>query len=172
MSEDSYGLRPDQRQDRRDIEREATTLEDLGYHQDRRKGNLSSGDLAEKPLTLTMKKFKFIKFPGDRESKLKIYFEEFDKPYISNKTNVDLLARMMQSSSFEDWTGQKVVFYYDPGITMEDEVTGGIRVCGEEELPEHVLAYYDAIEEGSLQEDKGLEEEERAATDVQGLEES
>ena len=172
MTEESYGLRPDKRQERRDIERDATTLEDLGYNQDRRKGNLSSGDLAEKPLTLTMKKFKFIKFPGDREDKLKIYFEEFDKPYISNKTNVDLLARMMQSSSFEDWTGQKVVFYYDPGITMEDEITGGIRVCEEGALPKHVVAYYDAIKEGAPQ-GTGVElGEERVATDVQGLEES
>ena len=171
MTEESYGLRPDRRQERRDIERDATTLEDLGYNQDRRKGNLSSGDLAEKPLTLTMKKFKFIKFPGDKEEKLKIYFEEFDKPYISNKTNVDLLARIMQSSSFEDWTGQKVVFYYDPGITMEDEITGGIRVCEEGALPAHVVAYYDAIKEGAPSANGGPEEE-REATDVQGLEES
>ncbi len=51
-----------------------------------------------------MEKFRAVKFPGDNEKKLKIYFSDYDKPYISNKSNLDTLARIMQSTKFTEWS--------------------------------------------------------------------
>ena len=164
MSE-NYQLDPRQHSKRRDLEEEATDIGELLNRNRGRKRNFSKEDVATEPLVLTMEKFRFVKFPDSPEKKLKIYFSDYEHPYISNKLNMSELAIMFQSTSLSEWAGEKVCFYLDPTVTMEDEVTGGIRVCLEGQIPEHVVAFYE-----SLQEDKGggeqEEQEEQEAHDI------
>ena len=145
-SEMDYGFDPKKYKTRRFEEADIDDISQLGGKKQVRRGNIGKGDVAAEPLTITIKRVSAVLFPGDTEKKLKIYFEDYDKPYISNKTNVDLLTMALQSTKPSDWIGHKVRFYFDPDVMMDDQVVGGVRVGSPDEpLPDHVEEYYASL---------------------------
>ena len=62
------------------------------------------------------------------EYKWCLTFEDSDKPFVLNMTNIQLLERICDSDNTDDWIGKKVVLFTDPTISYGGKVTGGIRV--------------------------------------------
>lgn len=85
----------------------------------------------EDPVLLTIAAFKKInvaKDGADPELKWGISFQESDKPLIANSTNLQLIAKICQSTESDDWIGQQVVLYHDPNVTFGGKLVGGIRI--------------------------------------------
>ena len=142
---EQYGLEDSAYLPRRSKEEDVTDVAELGAASRSRKTNLTKEDVATEPLTVTMAKFKSVNFPGDTRPKLKIYFSDYDKPYISNVSNIDTLTRIMQSTQVKDWVGEKIMLYFDPYVEFEDRNTGGIRLCAVGELPADIEDYYSSL---------------------------
>ncbi len=107
---------------------------------------LGSRDFQKAPKKLTVKDVGSIKFPGDRENKLKINFEEVPQAYAANLLNEATMMETIQSLEVDDWLGTEWIFYFDPEVEYEGENTGGVRVIpADQDLPEHVQEYYDAL---------------------------
>lgn len=63
-----------------------------------------------------------------REMKWTLKFDELDKPMVLNKTNINRIARALNSQDTDDWVGKKVVAYNDPDVEFGGEAVGGIRI--------------------------------------------
>lgn len=61
------------------------------------------------------------------EEKVVIKFDEFEKSFVANLTNVYMIAGLL-GEDYTEWPGQKIVLYFDPTIMFKGKVTGGIRV--------------------------------------------
>ncbi len=76
----------------------------------------------------------------DAEMKWVLYFNETQKAWTLNKTNIKLLETICMTDEADDWVGKQVVLYWDPTVDYMGKVTGGIRVRApktqqEKELP-------------------------------------
>ena len=63
----------------------------------------------------------------DRETKPVIYFEEFSKALVCNKTNARTIARALSSEDFDDWIGRRIALYRTE-VEFGGEMMEGIRV--------------------------------------------
>jgi hypothetical protein len=63
-----------------------------------------------------------------KEMKWILGFDELEKPMVLNKTNINRIARAVQSDDTDHWIGKKVVVYNDPDVEFGGEIVGGIRV--------------------------------------------
>lgn len=57
-----------------------------------------------------------------------VRFDEFDKPMVLNRTNIEALADACGSDESDDWIGQSVVVYVDPNVSYAGKRTGGLRI--------------------------------------------
>lgn len=57
-----------------------------------------------------------------------IYFKEFDKGMVLNWTNMQLIARVLDSEETNDWLDKKIELYEDPNVSFGGNLVGGIRV--------------------------------------------
>ncbi len=62
------------------------------------------------------------------EMKWVMVTREFDKPLITNQTNLQLIAKFLGTKITEEWVGKQVVLYDEPSVVFGGELTGGIRV--------------------------------------------
>ena len=60
--------------------------------------------------------------------KFAMSFQEFDKPWIPNRTNIGSCKRILGSDR-SHWVGKKLVLYNDPNISVAGKLTGGIRTA-------------------------------------------
>jgi hypothetical protein len=63
----------------------------------------------------------------DSEEKPVIFFEEFDKGLVCNKTNWQMISRVCGSDDSDDWVGRRIALY-STDVQFGNEVTRGIRV--------------------------------------------
>ena len=61
------------------------------------------------------------------ELKWVTYFREVEKGFVTNWTNLQLIAKAMGSDEVETWTGKQIVLYDDPNVSFGGKLTGGIR---------------------------------------------
>lgn len=61
------------------------------------------------------------------EQKWTIWFWEFDKPMVLNKTNMVALEAITGSDDSEAWINWEVILFEDPSIMMKGEAKGGLR---------------------------------------------
>jgi hypothetical protein len=61
------------------------------------------------------------------EMKWALNFEEIDKPFILNSTNAQIIAQFTGASNTDNWTGKKVVLFFDPSVSYAGKLVGGIR---------------------------------------------
>ena len=67
--------------------------------------------------------------PGaDPDHKWCLTFDEVDKPFVLNATNVQLCEQICGSDDTDDWMGKQIVLYTDDTIMYAGKVVGGIRV--------------------------------------------
>ncbi len=56
------------------------------------------------------------------------YFNEFEKGFVMNKTNLQLAADVFGSPNIDSWAGKKIVVYWDPSVAYAGKLTGGMRL--------------------------------------------
>ncbi len=61
------------------------------------------------------------------ELKWLIYFNEFQKPLVSNVTHREQISGYLNSRVTEDWTGKQVVLWNDPSVVFQGK-TGAVRI--------------------------------------------
>lgn len=89
---------------------------------------LKAGDLPDEGSeTVTIEKIALEEIGRDRETKPVIYFEEFNKALVCNKTNARTIARAIGSEDFDDWIGQKINLYRAE-VEFQGEMVESIRV--------------------------------------------
>lgn len=65
---------------------------------------------------------------GDKqERKLAVHLEEFDKPFLLNKTNASVIAEVLKSDDTDDWEGKRVKLYATD-VQFGSDMVRGIRV--------------------------------------------
>jgi hypothetical protein len=65
---------------------------------------------------------------GNIEDCLVVYFEEFDKPMILNRTNSNIIEKLAATAYIEDWPGTRIQIYVAKGIKAYNTITDGLRV--------------------------------------------
>jgi len=66
--------------------------------------------------------------PKGPEFKWVCYFDELEKGTVLNWINSQTIAKILDSESFDDWPGGKIVLYDDPTVMFGQQMVGGIRV--------------------------------------------
>jgi hypothetical protein len=89
---------------------------------------LTATDLPEEgPQSVTIEKIGLEEVGRDKEIKPVIYFEEFGKSLICNKTNARSIARALGSEEFDDWVGRRIALYRAE-VEFAGEMVEAIRV--------------------------------------------
>jgi hypothetical protein len=89
---------------------------------------LKSSDLPEEgSQTVTIEKIAIEEIGRDKETKPIIFFEEFNKGLVCNKTNARTIARIVHSEDFDDWVGHKISLYRTE-VDFGGELVEAIRV--------------------------------------------
>ena len=58
------------------------------------------------------------------------HFEETDKALNLKWQNARTIGEIVGSRDMDNWPGHRITVYYDPDVTYEGRVVGGIRVNG------------------------------------------
>ena len=61
------------------------------------------------------------------ELKWVMSFREVEKGFVTNWTNLQLIAKALGSEEVETWSGKQIVLYDDPNVSFGGKLTGGIR---------------------------------------------
>lgn len=61
------------------------------------------------------------------EMKWALIFREIEKPFILNSTNGQIIAAFTGADNTDNWTGKKVVIFFDPNVSFAGKLTGGLR---------------------------------------------
>ncbi len=62
------------------------------------------------------------------DNKWIVHFQEFEKGMVLNWTNIQLVAKALDSEETNDWIGRQIVIFEDPNVSFGGELVGGIRV--------------------------------------------
>ena len=96
---------------------------------------MKAGDLPEEgSQAFTIEKITLEEIGQDRQTKPVIYFEEFDRALVCNKTNARTIARSLGSEEFDDWIGQTVRLYRTE-TDFKGDIVEAIRVRGKSDKP-------------------------------------
>jgi len=96
---------------------------------------LKAADLPEQGTEgATIEKIRLEEIGRDRDQKPVIYFEEFSKGLVCNKTNARVIARGFGSEEFDDWIGQRILLYRAE-VEFQGELVEAIRVKVKESVP-------------------------------------
>jgi hypothetical protein len=92
---------------------------------------LKATDLPEEgSQVVTIEKIALEEIGRDKETKPVIYFEEFSRALVCNKTNARAIARAIGSEDFDDWVGSKINLYR-ADVEFQGEMVEAIRVKGQ-----------------------------------------
>jgi len=65
---------------------------------------------------------------GRKEDCFVVYFKEFDKPMILNRTNAKAIEKVAGSGLVQDWQGTQVTLYVEKGVKAFGEVVDALRI--------------------------------------------
>jgi len=65
---------------------------------------------------------------GRKEDCFVVYFNEFDKPMILNRTNAKAIEKVAGSGLVENWVGTQVTLYVEQGVKAFGEVVDALRI--------------------------------------------
>ncbi len=90
---------------------------------------------------------------GRKEDCFVVYYKEFDKPMILNRTNAKAIEKVAESGLIEDWKGVKVTLFVEKGVKAFGEVVDALRIRDrkpmEQKMTEEVMSQMEfAIKEG------------------------
>ena len=95
---------------------------------------LSASDLKGKRVTATVAKVTIEEFvnDGDKQNKPVVHFKEAIKPFVANKTNVNIMAKLIGDNT-DDWAGKQIGLRMEL-VTFKGKVTESIRVTQTDEF--------------------------------------
>jgi len=85
----------------------------------------------KKEVVVTIKKLdtdKVVGQQGRKEDCFVVYFNEFDKPMILNRTNAKAIEKVVGSGLVQDWMGTQVTLYVEKGVKAFGEVVDALRI--------------------------------------------
>tara|TARA_R110002050_G_scaffold104327_5_gene213744 strand:- start:3165 stop:3644 length:480 start_codon:yes stop_codon:yes gene_type:complete len=90
---------------------------------------------------------------GRKEDCFVVFYKEFDKPMILNRTNAKAIEKVAGSGLIEDWKGNQVTLYVESGVKAFGEVVDALRIRDSkpmnQKMTEDVLLQMEfAIDEG------------------------
>src|SRR5215831_18940064 len=89
---------------------------------------LTAADLPDEgSQAVTIEKIGLEEVGRDKETKPVIYFEEFSKALICNKTNGRAIARALGTEEFDEWVGRRIALYRAE-VEFAGEMVEAIRV--------------------------------------------
>jgi hypothetical protein len=65
---------------------------------------------------------------GRKEDCFVVYFQEFNKPMILNRTNAKAIEKVAGSGLVQDWAGTQVTLYVEQGVKAFGEVVDALRI--------------------------------------------
>ena len=65
---------------------------------------------------------------GRKEDCFVVYFKEFDKGMILNRTNARAIEKVSGSGLIEDWVGTQVTLYVEKGVKAFGDVVDALRI--------------------------------------------
>ena len=65
---------------------------------------------------------------GRKEDCFVVYFKEFDKGMILNRTNARAIEKVAGSGLIEDWKGKQVTLYVEKGVKAFGDVVDALRI--------------------------------------------
>tara|TARA_R100000329_G_scaffold125775_1_gene104333 strand:+ start:550 stop:1029 length:480 start_codon:yes stop_codon:yes gene_type:complete len=65
---------------------------------------------------------------GRKEDCFVVYFKEFDKAMILNRTNARAIEKVSGSGLVEDWVGTQVTLYVEKGVKAFGDVVDALRI--------------------------------------------
>jgi hypothetical protein len=91
---------------------------------------LKAEDFVGRSVRVTIESVKPEKVKNDDgdETKLVARFVGKDKGLTLNKTNLETLALLSNSTDYEQWRGLLCELYHDPTVKMGSKVVGGLRL--------------------------------------------
>jgi hypothetical protein len=70
-----------------------------------------------------------VKGPDGKENMCVVaHLDGAKKPFILNKTNMKIIARVLETPYIEEWVGKSVIIYVAKNIRAFDQVVDGLRV--------------------------------------------
>lgn len=90
---------------------------------------------------------------GRKEDCFVVYFKEFDKGMILNRTNARAIEKVSGSGLIEDWLGVQVSLYVEKGVRAFGEVVDALRIRNRKPTRQTMtkeieLSMLDAIKQG------------------------
>jgi len=85
----------------------------------------------KREVTVTINKLDTDKVTGQqgrKEDCFVVFFKEFDKPMILNRTNAKAIEKVAGSGLIQDWVGTKVTLYVEKGVKAFGEVVDALRI--------------------------------------------
>ena len=65
---------------------------------------------------------------GRKEDCFVVYFKEFDKGMILNRTNAKAIEKVAGSGLIEDWMGVQIILYVEKGVKAFGDVVDALRI--------------------------------------------
>ena len=65
---------------------------------------------------------------GAEDMKWAIRFNEKDRPFVLNKTNITRIVKALKTDETEEWLGKKITLYVDHEVQFAGDVVSAIRV--------------------------------------------
>lgn len=93
--------------------------------------DLDDGNGGYRKITPTIKSVsvkEVIGAKGRKTPETVIEWAENIKPFIVNKTNAKIIAKVLNTPYIEDWANHQIELHFDTTIKFGNETTGGIRV--------------------------------------------
>jgi hypothetical protein len=99
---------------------------------------LCASDLKGKRIKATIAKVIIEEFTndGEKQNKPVVHFKEAIKPFVANKTNVNILAKLCGDDT-DDWTGKPIGLRMEL-VSFRGKVTESVRVTQPDEFSDAV----------------------------------
>jgi len=92
-------------------------------------GSYSLDGKREKVVTITkLDTDKVTGQQGRKEDCFVVYFKEFEKPMILNRTNAKAIEKVANSGLIQDWVGNEVTLYIENGVKAFGEIVDALRI--------------------------------------------
>lgn len=72
--------------------------------------HIEAADLQGKDVTVTIKSVGFAEVGAEQERKGIVFFEEFDRGFVINRTNLKRVIAL-HGSDTDEWVGKKIILY-------------------------------------------------------------
>jgi hypothetical protein len=92
---------------------------------------------------------------GRKEDCFVVYYKEFDKPMILNRTNAKAIEKVSGSGLIQDWKGVKVTLFVEKGVKAFGDVVDALRIRDKKPMEQKMTSEIMKQMEFAISEGKG-----------------